>query len=293
MSNYTIKDIEILSGIKAHTLRIWEQRYGLIDPKRTDTNIRIYTDKDLKMLLNISFLNQHGYKISKIAGMSSEYIHEAVMRIADSYSQYEDQIQSLTIAMLDMDEQRFEKTISNNVERHGLENTIIYIVYPFLSRIGVMWQTDTISPGQEHFISNLIRQKIIVAIDTLSAVKTVSDKVFVLYLAEGELHELSLLFAHYIIKSRGHKSLYLGQWLPMADLVKVYNVHKPQYLVTIFTTLPGPLDIENHLQYLSHSFPDCNMLVSGNQIQALTIKTAQNIHLMTSINSLITFVENL
>jgi len=159
MSNYSIKDLEQLSGIKAHTLRIWEQRYNIIAPKRTDTNIRTYDDRDLKLVLNIALLKDHGHKISEISKLSLDEMNREVIKISDRQQNYPDQIHALTISMIDLDEDRFEKIISTNILQFGFENTIINIVYPFLSRLGTLWVTGSVGPAQEHFISNLIRQK--------------------------------------------------------------------------------------------------------------------------------------
>ncbi len=165
MSTYSIKDLEQLSGIKAHTLRIWEQRYNLLNPKRTDTNIRFYDDNDLKLILNVALLNDNGYKISKIASMNQEEMRAEVMKLTDRTLTHDDQIHALTICMIEMDEERFDKVLSTNILKLGFEQTMMNIVYPFMSKIGVLWQTGAINPAHEHFISNLVRQKLIVAID--------------------------------------------------------------------------------------------------------------------------------
>ncbi len=194
MSSYSIKDLEQLSGIKAHTLRIWEQRYNFIIPKRTDTNIRYYDDKDLKLILNVSLLRENGYKISKIADMDQEQIAGAVLEITEKNFSFSDQIHSLVLAMIDLDEERFEKIMSTNILQTGFENTMLSIIFPFLSKIGVLWQTGSITPAQEHFISNLIRQKLIVAIDGCYVPSKEINNKYLLFLPEGELHEISLLF---------------------------------------------------------------------------------------------------
>jgi MerR family transcriptional regulator, light-induced transcriptional regulator len=165
LSTYLIKDLEQLSGIKAHTLRIWEQRYNLLSPKRTDTNIRFYDDDDLKLILNVALLNDNGYKISKIAAMDSEVMRSEVMKLTDRTLTHDDQIHALTICMIEMDEDRFDKVLSTNILKLGFEQTMMNIIYPFMSKIGVLWQTGSINPAHEHFISNLVRQKLIVAID--------------------------------------------------------------------------------------------------------------------------------
>ena len=163
MANYSIRDLENFTGIKAHTLRIWEKRYNIVKPKRTCTNIRYYDDEDLKKLLNISILNRNGIKISNIVEMSDQAISEKVMSFASTKTDTDTQVESLVVAMIDLDERKFEKIFTTAVLRLGFEETVLRILYPFFERIGILWQIGTISPAQEHFISNLIRQKLIVA----------------------------------------------------------------------------------------------------------------------------------
>ena len=215
MARYSIKDLEHLSGIKAHTLRIWEQRYSLINPKRTETNIRYYDQEDLKLVLNVSLLKENGYKISKIAEMEPVQLREAVITVAEKTTSFADQIYALTLSMIDMDEQRFEKIISSNTLKLGFERTMLNIIYPFLSKIGIMWTTDAINPAQEHFMSHLIRQKLIVAIDGQIPNYSKSATKYMLFLPETELQESSLLFASFLIQSRHQRVIYLGQKLSM------------------------------------------------------------------------------
>jgi len=163
--NYSIKDLETLSGIKAHTLRIWEQRYQLLKPHRTNTNIRLYTNEDLRRILNVSLLNKSGTKISKIASLNDNELYEQVNKLTKESDNNADQIESLILSMIELDEERFEKIVNSCILRLGLIKTIDEILFTFLQKIGIMWQTGSINPAQEHFISNLIRQKIIVAID--------------------------------------------------------------------------------------------------------------------------------
>lgn len=276
--SYSIKDLEQLSGIKAHTLRIWEQRYSLLTPKRTDTNIRYYDDADLRLILNVALLNEHGYKISKIAKMTSQEIAQEVLRMTERSFTYEDQIHALTISMVEMDEARFDKIISTNILKIGFELTMIHIIYPFLSKIGILWQTGSIHPGQEHFISNLIRQKLIVAID--GQVQQNGGKKFLLFLPAGELHEISLLFSCYILKANGHKVIYLGQNTPDADLTAVYNVHKPDYLLTVVTTSPPAEELQDYLFSLSSRFRESTILISGFQVLGQELNLPANVRVL-------------
>jgi len=291
VAKYSIKDLEHLSGIKAHTLRIWEQRYSLINPKRTDTNIRYYDQDDLKLVLNVSLLKENGFKISKIAEMSMDDMHEEVKMVTEKTTSFADQIYALTLSMIDLDEQRFEKIISTNTLKIGFERTMMNVISPFLSKIGIMWLTDSINPAQEHFISNLIRQKLLVAID--GQYPTVDDnaKRYMLFLPDGELHELSLLFANYLIKSRQNKVIYLGQSMPLHDLSMAYEVYKPDYLLTVLTSRPGELSAKEYLDKLSSNFPEAEILVSGNQVIGQDLELNENIRPISNLNHLIEFVE--
>jgi MerR family transcriptional regulator, light-induced transcriptional regulator len=293
VSTYSIKDLEQLSGIKAHTLRIWEQRYRFILPKRTKTNIRYYDDKDLKLALNIALLKENGYKISKIAGMDEEDMNNEVLRLTEKNLRYPDQIHALTLAMIDLDEDRFEKIIATNILKLGFESTMINVIYPFLSKIGVLWQTGAINPSQEHFISNLIRQKLIVAIDGQFVSNDDSQHKYLLYLPEGELHELTLLFLCYIIKARRNKVVYFGQNLPFDDLKSIHQVHEPDYILTIITTSPPAGEIKNYVNKLSSTFPGSEILLSGYQVIGQRIKSKNNVRVFTRIDHVIQFVEEM
>lgn len=279
MSNYSIKDLEQISGIKAHTLRIWEQRYNLLNPQRTDTNIRYYDDADLKLILNVAMLNSHGIKISKIAAMSSTDISEEIIRLTDQSVDQNDQIQALTICMIEMDEDRFEKVLSTSIIKLGFEDTVMKVIYPFLTKIGILWLTGAISPAQEHFISNLIRQKLIVAID--GEVGKSFGKVFMLFLPEGELHEISLLFSSYLIKKHGHKVIYLGQSTPRADLISVYKMQKPDYLLTVITTAPTGDKVQEYVDMLGKEFTEAEVFVTGLQALDQSLTIPANMRLLT------------
>ncbi|HEU5145214.1 MAG TPA: MerR family transcriptional regulator, partial [Chryseosolibacter sp.] len=202
MAKYSIKELEHLSGIKAHTIRIWEKRYSLIRPQRTETNIRFYADNDLKKIINVSLLNAHGFKISKIAEMSDREIAQQVLKLSETDNNHSIHINQLVAAMVHLDEEKFESTLSGFFMRYNFEQTLTQIVYPFLEKTGILWQTGNVSPAQEHFISNLIRQKVIVGIDGLP-LKAGSRKTALLFLPEHELHEIGLLFCHYLLRKAG------------------------------------------------------------------------------------------
>ena len=221
MGHYSIKELEALTGIKAHTIRIWEKRHNIIQPERSSTNIRTYSDEDLKKILNVSILYNKGYKISKIANLSKDEVLEKISEMSDETKpEIEFFIDQFTISMVEMDEVRFERLLSDAIHKYGFEQSMTQIIYPFLRKIGILWLSNNINPAQEHFISNLIRQKIIVAIDNLEHEVMKSAKTVVLFLPEDEMHELGLLFFHYIVKRKGYKTYYLGQNVPFPDLKK-------------------------------------------------------------------------
>lgn len=263
MANYSIKEVEHLSGIKAHTIRIWEKRYNIVEPKRTDTNIRYYDDEDLKKILNVSVLNRYGYKISRIAELPDDKLHRELMSIAQSNGNLDGQIENLIMAMIDFDEGMFDNIFNRAVVNLGFEETIVKLIYPFFEKIGILWTTGNINPAQEHFISNLIRQKMIVAINDLPKSGSGHSCNFVLFLPEGEWHELGLLFFTYIIKRNGHRITYLGSSLPV-DCLKELEKHSPfTHIVTTIKSSIASNQLPNYLMSLASRFSDKTIFLLG------------------------------
>ena len=287
---YSIKDLEKISGIKAHTLRIWEQRYNILEPKRTKTNIRYYDRSDLKKLLNISILNCNGVKISKISQMTQTEIREKVIELHECCDQYANQVNGLTLAMLDLDEGRFENVLNKNILQLGFEDCMINVIYPFFERVGILWQTGTINPAQEHFVSNLVRQKLLVAIDGQSNLVNDEAAKYLLFLPAGEMHELSLLFANYILKSRGMKVVYLGQSLPVEDLPKVVDLYQPDYIFTILTTLRSEKELEKFVKNLSNTFKDRHILMAGKAFEDVDFAMPSNAQGFSAVREFIDYL---
>jgi MerR family transcriptional regulator, light-induced transcriptional regulator len=275
MGKYSIKELENLSGIKAHTIRIWEKRHRLIEPQRTKTNIRFYSDDDLKKIISIAVLNNNGIKISKIVKLSLSEIYQQVSELSESKNDIAIYIEQLIVAMIDMEEELFEKLLGSLTLKFGFEKTMLEIIYPFMEKIGVLWLTDNITPAQEHFISHLIRQKIIVAIDALPLAPKSATRA-VLFLRETELHELGLLFYHYIIKKMGIRPYYLGQTVPHSSLKAACQEHKPHLLITSFTSGPKPVELQKYLNQLSSDFSDVKILVTGYVFKKTTVVLPPN-----------------
>ncbi|MFM2306360.1 MAG: hypothetical protein RLZZ367_1029 [Bacteroidota bacterium] len=264
MGQYSIKEVETLTGIKAHTLRIWEQRYNLLKPKRTDTNIRYYSDDQLRLLLNISTLNRNGLKISKIVSLNEQDRNRHVLDIYQM-ANADNLLDSLIHCMLDFDEQLFEKTLVQAIMKLGFESAVNELIFPFLARTGVLWSTGAVKVAQEHFITNLIRRKIMVAIDAQQLKPDSKTKKFVLFLPEGETHELLLLYTEYILRKNNHHVAYLGTDLPVSELPYLYSIYKPDYLVTFLTAPLKDTTPARFLKSLGSTFPKCNVLAGGAQ----------------------------
>jgi MerR family transcriptional regulator, light-induced transcriptional regulator len=291
MSEYSIKDLEKLSGIKAHTLRIWEQRFNLMQPKRSDSNIRMYSDVDLKLALNISMLRDHGYKISEIAEMPAHMIGNKVLSLTEKSNLMADKIQALTLFMIDLDTKGFQNVLTENIDNVGFEQTIINLIYPFLVKVGTLWQTGSVGPAQEHFFTELIRQKLYVAIESIKREYSAEAKTFVVFNPENEYHDISPLFAHYILKNRGHKVHYFGQSLPFADLEFVVNKVKPQAIFTAFTNSYRFADLQAYINKMAVRFQHVDIMITGSQVIGQGLDLPENVRILTQIQDLINIAD--
>jgi MerR family transcriptional regulator, light-induced transcriptional regulator len=277
---YTINDLERITSIKAHTIRIWEKRYNLFSPGRTSTNFRRYTDGDLRKLLNIVILLGKGIRISRLAGLSEEELNEQVRTLVAIHDS-DSMIESLVIDMIDFDKASFERKLNKLIYSLGFEDALFSVIYPLYSKIGILWQTGVINPAQEHFITNIIRQKFFVAIDALEMVVP-GARTFLLFLPENEQHELGLLLYYYLIRKNGHAAIYLGPNVPRTDVIKACNVIRPNYLVTHLTSLIHKEEVVALLKYLASGAEGSRMLVSGPQTTALAGSSVQNVTVLAS-----------
>ena len=293
MNVYSIKDLENFSGIKAHTSRIWEQRYHLLSPIRTETGIRTYSDTDLKRILNIATLqNKGGIKISKIAELTESEVSEKILQLSGGEFDFPEHIQALTVAMMDLDEFRFQELTKIITDAYGFENYMLKVIYPFLTRLGTLWLSGSVGPAQEHFITHLIRQKIVAAIDSQMAKPKPSAKKFLLYLPEGELHEIGLLFASYLIRARQHSAVYLGQSLPFDELCLAYEIHQPDYVFSVFTTEPAIDALPAYVAQLDQHLPQAKILLTGYNVLHSPEPIPSRIQLVGDFNTLIQLIES-
>jgi DNA-binding transcriptional MerR regulator/methylmalonyl-CoA mutase cobalamin-binding subunit len=286
MDRYTIAELEKLTGIRAGTIRIWERRYRIIKPHRTDTNRRWYDDDDLVRIINISILYRHGFKISKIAAMSGIEIAREVALLTEETTDTDTQLDSLVVAMTDFNERAVNDILMRAIINSGFEETFERIVFPFQRRVGVMWQTGSVDIGAEHFMSNIFRKRLIVATDSLPQPDGKEKKRVLLYLPESELHEMGLLFFAFIARKEGHETLYLGQSTPfnaMADVAARWNAD-----IIITGSLTGlPYDRpEDYLKRLSAVFSDRKILVAGAMATAARGKSFANVFAVNSAREL-------
>ena len=287
MASYSIKELEKLSGVKAHTIRIWEQRYQLLEPQRTDTNIRKYDDASLKKLLNVATLLRYGNKISRIAALTDESLQNLVLEHTEERPGVEDVIDKLVVNMIELNEKRFVEIFGQALKLHGPESVYLEVIYPFLEKIGILWQAGAINPAQEHFISCIIRQKLIAAIDELDETWESEKDAFLLFLPENEMHELGLLFCYYILKKRGYPVIYLGPNVPIQDLEEVAKIRQPEAMLTAYVNPVSKSELKSQLYYLQKEFPQIDIYVNGYQTVANDIQSFEKVHILRRITDLL------
>jgi DNA-binding transcriptional MerR regulator len=265
---FSIKDLENLSGIKAHTIRIWEKRYNVLQPTRTGTNIRVYSLASLQKLLNITLLHNHGYKISKIAKFPPEKIPQLVKEITSRKNANNHAINAFKLATVNFDQAHFLSTYHGLLFDKSFREVFYEVFIPLLDELGILWQTDTITPAQEHFISFLIKQKIILNTERIQSTEPIKDdRVFVLYLPMNEIHELGLMYINYELLLAGCKTIYLGESVPAENLRDLHKHFDNIVFVTYLTVQPSNNHIDEYLQMLSAQIlaADSKLWILGRQ----------------------------
>jgi MerR family transcriptional regulator, light-induced transcriptional regulator len=295
MAIYSIRDLEKLTGIKKHTIRIWEQRYNIITPKRTDTNIRYYTDDELRLLFNIALLNRNGYKINKLAKMTKEEIAAIVDQVSNRNEGSSAKIDALTLAMLNLDERSFERIFATSVEERGFEQTMVYLIYPLLENLKALWITRSINPAHEKFITHLIRRKLLRAIDEEGMDNDRESQPFVLFLPEGESQELTLLFVYFLLRQRGFRVIYLGGYTSLNDLRDACTAVPPGY---VFSIIDNPLprqSVQNYINQAAMSAQKNRVLLTGSQLaqHRETLVMPDNVSVLDGLSDTLSFLERI
>ena len=290
--SFTIKDLENLSGIKAHTIRIWEQRYSFLKPCRTGTNIRYYSNEELKKLLNVALLNKYGIKISHIDKMEEGEMKEKILSLNHLQAQQERIVNELIQNMVDLDIEKFEAILDNFIMTRGIERAIQQIIFPYLEKIGILWLTNHINPAQEHLVTNIIRQKLIVGIEGI--VRSVKvNKTVLLFLPEGEYHELGLLFMLYLLKSRGINTIYLGSSTPLEDVEYIVKLKKIDFLYCHLTAVGHKFNFDQFITHITKNFNGIPMIISGQLTHSYEKKIHHPISFKRSFAEVMEFVSGL
>lgn len=290
---YSIKDLENISGIKAHTIRIWEKRYNILEPMRTETNIRYYDFSSIQKLLNITLLHNHGYKISKISQYPSENIPSLVKEIITDKTYKSHAINAFKVAMLNFDREAFYKSYDQLLANKSFSNIFSDVFVPLLNEIGLLWQTNTITAAHEHFITNLIKQKLEVELEIVSkSEKIIQDQVFILFLPAQEIHDLGLKYLTYEIAKNGYQTIYLGENIEIEDLQRMTEQFESPVFLTYITTAPMIDEINGYIEKLQETVlkasPLAELWVTGIGIEHLTLETPTNrTKLFLSMNHII------
>jgi len=292
-STFSIKNLENLSGIKAHTLRIWEKRYNLLEPERTDTNIRRYSLDSLKRLLNVTLLYNHGFKISKIASLNEEEIPELVRSIALKSNSEQVAINAFKLSMINFNYDLFDTNYNEILQHHDFQYVFLNVFMPLMRELGILWQTGAISPSHEHFITNLIKQKIHIQTELLQRKKPKRGEhpLFVIFLPENEIHELGVLYLNYLILNSGFRTIFLGQSLQTTSLETLYSYNTKFYFVTYLTVEPNKDEIMPFISQFHENLlkdRDSKLLIFGpQQIEIDTDKLPGQVELFRSVESFI------
>jgi methanogenic corrinoid protein MtbC1 len=287
MNYFTIRDIENLSGIKAHTWRIWEQRYAIGIAQRRESNHRFFDNDNLKRILRIAYLYHSGIKISKIAALHTEEMKAmALSKLSQENGEFF--IKELIEASIDLDEEKFEQTFAEALKKMGVEETILKVINPFQEKIGVLWLTDHVIPAQEHFTSNIIRQKLSIALDAIPSVKNTEKKEIILFTPEREQHEIPLQFIHYLLKKNDNKVIYFGCNTSLESMHTYGKKNSFTHLLFHLVTNLNNTSPDEYLQKLSKRFADKQVIMSGLQVRQVT-QTPKNVRLLKSMNEVVEF----
>ena len=290
-NSFSIKNLEHLSGIKAHTIRIWEKRYNLFEPERTDTNIRLYNLENLQKLLNVTLLYNNGYKISKIASFSSQEITENVHKLTINKNADDWSIGLFKLAMINFDQRLFTKTFNDLLEQFSFSEVFKNVFVPLMNELGVLWQTNSISPSHEHFITSLVKQKIHAMCEDLQQKSTRrTDRRFVLFLPDNEIHELGLLYLQYEVLNNGFQCVFLGQSVPIESLNNLVDIGEPITFITYFTIEPTQDKIKAYLNTFNSEIIeniDSELWILGYQVQFMSDEMPDKIRKFKSIDDVI------
>lgn len=284
---YSIKDLEHLAGVKAHTIRIWEKRYNIVEPKRTETNIRYYLEEDLQHILNVALLNSHGLKISHIAKMPKHEIHKKVAEISHFEDGLEDRVDCLTMSMMELNEFKFNRIIETNIKQLGFERSMEEVIFPLLDKLGHLWMSGCIKPLHEVFVSEIIKRKLIKAIDEIPINTDITVPSFLIFLPKNENADLSLLYLHFMLKKEGLRVTNLGKNVSKEMIIETCEIIHPDYLVLFANESFGDDSLAPYLNDLCKNINGTNVLVTGYQPIQQNIKSTRKVKVLSSLEQIL------
>ncbi len=290
---YSIKDIEHLAGVKAHTIRIWEKRYNILEPKRTDTNIRFYLEEDLQHILNVALLNNHGFKISQIAKLNRDDIQKKVAQISDFDDALDERIDCLTMSMMELNEFKFNRILETNIDQRGFEKAMEEVVFPLLDKLGHLWMSGCIKPIHELFVSQIIKRKIIKAIDEIPINTDTNIPSFLLFLPEGEKADLSLLYLHFMLINNGFRVTNLGTDVKKSLFLDASNILNPEYIVIIANDSFENIPLETYLNEICKKLNTSTILLTGYQAIKQKISSTRKVKVLSSLDEILYFCNKL
>ncbi len=270
---------------------MWEQRYGVLEPKRNASNVRYYDDDDVRHLLNVALLNRHGLRISQIAKLAPRDLSRRVAEIAEVSDEYSTQLDALTLSMLEMDEARFDHILSMNIEQLGFEATMMTVIVPFLEKLSVLWLTGSVKPVQECFTSGLIKRKLMVAIEELDHPRGKSVRSLLLFLPEGETQEMSLILLHYLARKRGLQVYFLGRDTTLRDLEDAYALAHPDYVFTMLTESFAQGSVATYAASVRAACPDSTLLLSGYQAAIQPVHESEQLRVLSSMQATLSYLD--
>jgi len=289
---YSIKDLEQLCGIKAHTLRIWEKRYNILVPKRTPTNIRYYTEEDLKHALNVSILYRNGLKISKLAQLNVDEVRNRVLELTEIDTSFEKSLDTLSLSMFELDEYKFIRILDKHIEQNGFDDTMETVLYPLLEKISMMWMAGSLNEIHETFVLNIIKQKLIVELDELPIINRTKGNSFIIYIPETETQKLSLYYMYYTLRKRGFPVFLLGEDVNYVKLKSAHELLKPEYVFTIINDAFSDKPLQPYIDKLCTEL-DSTLIVSGYQAISQEVQAPENCKILPSLDEIMVFVNSI
>lgn len=291
MAVYTINDIASITGIKPHTLRTWEKRYGLEISRRSPANVRYYLDEDLKRIINISILNKGGMKISKIAELSWSEIRKLATEKSDVHHSHETILDSLSLSLINLDQDNFDRIITIHEEQGDFTDVLRELIFPLFEKMNSMYLTGTIKPMHESFFNYMIKGKILSQIDRLRQNVDNRAPEFMLFQPQRSNEELGAMLLNYYLVEASKSVLNLGSHIEPTDVIQAYEIQPTPYIVGLFNAELSEKDIERYIQQILQHCPNSTLILSGFDIYRAGIEEHGRLKVLPDLQGLLSFLK--